>query len=322
MVLTINLQTLLLITGSNMKQILFIFSLIILGMNNASAVTLSNSTSASIRIAPSGHMVVDVTINGKYTQPFIIDTGANSVLIPQSLFKQLNLSSDEINLVEAVGGNGSYTVKSFHLNTVKVGDALVENIEGHVSDHPTFIPGFDGVDMGVLPNSFLEKFLTEIDQSLKTITLHNIKHLPSDLYPQRSFTQIPLDIKEGGFIDFPIDFNGYSINSHFDTGAGNSLMVNWKAANKLGFSKDDGKLSILGQAMGTDGNPFDVYGIKDLASISIAGVSYKTRLLVADMSVFELMGDGPRGNLGIGLFKEGKLFINYQSKRIYFSKDI
>ncbi|MFT5299209.1 MAG: putative aspartyl protease [Colwellia sp.] len=305
-----------------MKQILFIFSLIILGTNSASAVILSNSTSASIRIAPSGHMVVDVTINGKYTQPFIIDTGANSVLIPQSLFKQLNLSSDEINLVEAVGGNGSYTVKSFHLNTVKVGDALVENIEGHVSDHPTFIPGFDGVDMGVLPNSFLEKFLTEIDQSLKTITLHNIKRLPSDLYPQRSFTQIPLDIKEGGFIDFPIDFNGYSINSHFDTGAGNSLMVNWKAANKLGFSKDDGKLSILGQAMGTDGNPFDVYGIKDLASISIAGVSYKTRLLVADMSVFELMGDGPRGNLGVGIFKEGKLFINYQSKRIYFSKDI
>jgi predicted aspartyl protease len=300
-----------------MKQILFIFSLIILGTNSASAVILSNSTSASIRIAPSGHMVVDVTINGKYTQPFIIDTGANSVLIPQSLFKQLNLSSDEINLVEAVGGNGSYTVKSFHLNTVKVGDALVENIEGHVSDHPTFIPGFDGVDMGVLPNSFLEKFLTEIDQSLKTITLHNIKRLPSDLYPQRSFTQIPLDIKEGGFIDFPIDFNGYSINSHFDTGAGN-----WKAANKLGFSKDDGKLSILGQAMGTDGNPFDVYGIKDLASISIAGVSYKTRLLVADMSVFELMGDGPRGNLGVGIFKEGKLFINYQSKRIYFSKDI
>ena len=305
-----------------MKQILFIFSLIMLGINSASAVTLSNSTSASIRIAPSGHMVVDVTINGKYTQPFIIDTGANSVSIPQSLFKKLNIRSDEIDLVEALGGNGSYTVKSFKLNIVKVGDASVENIEGHVSDHPIFIPGFDGIDMGVLPNTFLEKFLTEIDQSQKTITLHNINHIPSDLYPQRSFTQIPLDIKEGGFIDFPIDFNGYSIDSHFDTGAGNSLMVNWKAANKLGFSKDDGKLSILGQAMGTDGNPFDIYGIKDLASISIAGISYKTRLLVADMSVFEIMGDGPRGNVGIGLFKEGKLFINYQSKRIYFSKDI
>jgi hypothetical protein len=74
--------------------------------------------------------------------------------------------------------------------------------------------------------------------------------------------------------------------------------------------------------MGTDGQPFDVYGKKDLASISIAGKVFKTRLLVADMSVFEVMGDGPRGNLGIGLFKEGKLFINYRTKLIYFSKKI
>jgi predicted aspartyl protease len=303
-----------------MKQILAIFSLIFFGISSAGALTLSKSTSVPIKIAPSGHMIVDVTVNGQYTHPFIIDTGANSVSIPQSLFDKLNFSKEEITTVDAIGGNGSYKVKSFDLNSIKVGDAIVTNLEGNVAEQPIFIPGFDGVDMGVLPNTFLKKFLTEIDQSSNTITLHNAKRLPSDLYPEVKLTQIPLDISEGGFINFPIDFQENNFVSHFDTGAGNSLMVNWKAANKFGFNKGDGQLNVLGQAMGTDGNPFDVYGMKDLASISIAGVAFKTRLLVADMSIFEIMGDGPRGNLGVGLFKEGKLFINYQSKRMYFSK--
>jgi predicted aspartyl protease len=305
-----------------MKQAFFILVLIFSSINNIKATEFVASTTAPIKIAPSGHIIVDVNINGKFTQPFIIDTGANSVTIPQSLFNKLNIYANDLKVVREIGGNGSYDVKSFNLGMVKVGDAYIADLEGTVSGEPIFIPGFDGVDMGVLPNNFLKQYLTELDLQSLTVTFHDKKQQPSSLYPKMSFAKTSLDIKMGNFIDLPIKVKDKNIISHFDTGAGNTLFVNWLAANELGYSKEDNNVNMVGQGMGTDGQPFDIYGLQEKTTVTIAGVSFETRLLIADMSVFEVMGGGARSNLGLGIFKEHKLFINYESKLMYFSKEV
>jgi len=301
-----------------MNKFLLILSLIFTGMSHASCSNLS--TTAPIKIAPSGHLVVNVTINGLYTQPFIIDTGANSVTIPASLFRQLDVPANKITIKDEIGGNGTYKVQSFNLKSTGVGEASVKNLEASVAVNPIFIPGFDGIEMGVLPNIFLENFLTEIDQGSKTISFHHLEKTPNELYPELEFQDTPVTIQPGGMIDFTINVDETNLTSHFDTGAGNSLLINWQAAQKLGLSKSSKKISVLGQAMGTDGNPFDLYGMKEQTWVNISGSRFKTRLLIANMSVFEVMGGGARGNLGVGLFKERKLFINYKTKRLYFSK--
>jgi len=295
-------------------------SIIFTGMSHGASPSLTPTISTPIKIAPSGHLVVDVTINGEYTQPFIIDTGANSVTIPASLFRQLNIPASKITIKQEIGANGTYDVQSFNLKSTGVGEAIVNNLEANVAADPIVIPGFDGIEMGVLPNIFLEKFLTQIDQQSKTVSFHPLDTTPGQLYPQIEFDETAMTIQAGGMIDFSINVNETSLTSHFDTGAGNSLLINWLAAKKLGLSKSSEHISVLGQAMGTDGNVFDLYGMKEQTWVNISGSRFKTRLLIADMSVFEVMGGGARGNLGVGLFKERKLFINYKSKRLYFTK--
>jgi len=308
------------ITGNIMKKIIFILSIIFTGISHSASPSLSTSNTSPIKIAPSGHLVVDVTINGLYTHPFIIDTGANSVTIPVALYRQLNIPSNKITIKQEIGANGTYDVQSFNLDSTAVGESIVKNLEASVANEPIVIPGFDGIEMGVLPNIFLKQFLTQIDQKSKTVSFHPLDTTPSELYPQIEFDETAMTIKPGGMIDFSINVNETSLTSHFDTGAGNSLLVNWLAAKKLGLSKASEHISVLGQAMGTDGNVFDLYGMKEQTWVNISGSRFKTRLLIADMSVFEVMGGGARGNLGVGLFKERKLFINYKSKRLYFTK--
>jgi predicted aspartyl protease len=303
-----------------MKQLFAIVTLFLTGLINFKAD--ANGFTNSIKVAPSGHTVVEVTINGQFTQPFIIDTGANSVTIPRSLFKALNIPANEIRRVQEIGGNGTYEVQSFTLDSVAVGSASVKNLEGTVSDSPIYLPGFEGVDMGVLPNNFLREFLTELDLSSKEVTFHKRNANPSKLYPNQEFSKLPIEVKEGGFINLSIKVNGIALTSHFDTGAGNTLLVNWDAARQIGLKKGSKDMQLLGQGMGTDGQPFDIYGVSQATDLTLNSIPFDARLLVADMSVFELMGPGPRGNLGLGIFNERKLFIDYDSKRIYFSKHI
>ena len=85
-----------------------------------------------------GTYTISVQINGTLVLPFVLDTGASSVVIPEDVFRTLTRTgtvteSDFIGAGTAVLADGSkHASDSYVLHEVRVGDHIVRNVVASV----------------------------------------------------------------------------------------------------------------------------------------------------------------------------------------------
>ena len=103
-------------------------------------------------------ILIDVLLNKRVLQKFVIDTGANVVTIPSAALETLGIKIDDntpVHRVSTVSGHmAAYEVS---LNQMEIRGQRVHNIQALVID----IPGQPGI--GLLGQSFLKHFEVEID---------------------------------------------------------------------------------------------------------------------------------------------------------------
>ena len=107
-----------------------------------------------------GHFVTDGTINGK-TVRFVVDTGATYVSMGADQARDLGidfLKGDRGTMSTANGLTTAYKVK---LNSVRIGDVQLYNVDGLVSQQP--------MPFVLLGNSFLTRF--QMKRENDTLTL-------------------------------------------------------------------------------------------------------------------------------------------------------
>ncbi len=108
-----------------------------------------------------GHFVTDGTINGK-TVRFVVDTGATYVSMGADQARDLGiefLKGDRGTMSTANGLTSAYKVK---LNSVRIGDVLLYNVDGLVSQQP--------MPFVLLGNSFLTRFQMKRENDTMTLT--------------------------------------------------------------------------------------------------------------------------------------------------------
>ena len=108
-----------------------------------------------------GHFVTDGTINGK-TVRFVVDTGATYVSMGADQARDLGidfLKGDRGTMSTANGLTTAYKVK---LNSVRIGDVLLYNVDGLVSQQP--------MPFVLLGNSFLTRFQMKRENDTMTLT--------------------------------------------------------------------------------------------------------------------------------------------------------
>jgi len=103
-----------------------------------------------------GHYAGLGTINGHSVQ-FVIDTGATAVAMGADVAQQLGLDPKDSTPVAAMTANGAVAARKLTLNSVRVGDVTIYNVEAMVV--PQSMP------VVLLGNSFLSHFQMHSDAS-------------------------------------------------------------------------------------------------------------------------------------------------------------
>src|SRR5262245_30058855 len=118
----------------------------------------------------SGHMTVQVKINGKGPFSLIFDTGAPMSLLNSRVAKEAKLLSGKNSGVMPLFG----TVGEAKIKTLQVGDQKVEDVAAIVMDHPTVeaIAQKLGKKIdGIVGFPFFARFKMTLDYEKRTMTL-------------------------------------------------------------------------------------------------------------------------------------------------------
>ncbi len=116
-------------------------------------------TSGSRIVLPAGsggHYTGLATING-HSIPFVVDTGATNIAMGADMAAALGLDPKTSTLSAAMTANGAVAVRMLTLNSVRVGDVTVYNVDAMVM--PQAMPAV------LLGNSFLSHFQMHSESS-------------------------------------------------------------------------------------------------------------------------------------------------------------
>ena len=113
-------------------------------------------------------ILVDVMLNNRVSATMLVDTGASILLISRDLANKLKIyDGGGARTIQITLADGSTTTAvPVVLQSVQVGDAVVRNVRGAISESP---PSGD-VD-GLLGMSFLSNFILRIDSKAKKLIL-------------------------------------------------------------------------------------------------------------------------------------------------------
>jgi aspartyl protease family protein len=108
-------------------------------------------------------MVVMVRLNGRVEAPFLVDTGASYVLVPQAVADQagLKLGPDTRKLRFATA-NGVVEQPIVNLDSVELGDARADDVPASISP---------SLGIGLLGLSFFNHFTYQVDAAAGVLTL-------------------------------------------------------------------------------------------------------------------------------------------------------
>ncbi len=121
---------------------------------------------------PEGNqVVVDALLDNTTLARLVVDTGASIVLISSDVAARLGLRYEDIDTEIGITlADGSTTVaKPIVLNSVKVGEAEVTNVQAAILDK-----GFVGGNDGLLGMSFLNNFIMSIDTAGNQLILEKV----------------------------------------------------------------------------------------------------------------------------------------------------
>jgi clan AA aspartic protease (TIGR02281 family) len=118
-------------------------------------------------------LLAEVILNGRLKQYFIVDTGASFTLINRPTARELGITIDENTpFIPIFTASSLIFTPLVTLQSIRVGEAEVENVDVLIHDMPSD-------SAGLLGNSFLNKFRVTLDSVNGKMTLYSMQGTPS-----------------------------------------------------------------------------------------------------------------------------------------------
>jgi hypothetical protein len=248
----------------------------LLGLLASPQAKAQNSAVPLIQLS-TGHIAVNVRVNGQGPFLLIFDTGSPVTFISNRAAKQAGLSTGESS-IGMMGLDGQLTVKTFG-----VGGALVKEMRILIMDHPvvSMLSKFEGKPVdGIVGMSFFSRFRTSIDYKAKTITLIPSKYQPKDV--MQSITQRLLSGNTGKVVLASQGLWGFqAVTEGTDAGVLVKQVYAGSAADAAGLRVGDRVLAIDSRWTDTPNDLFDA----------------ASRLPVGRDAVLEILRDGKKQSL-------------------------
>ncbi len=203
-----------------------------------------------------GHPIVHAKINGKGPFPFVLDTGAGTVLLNDDLVKEIGLKSTGKTKIGDPSDPNSVDAKTYQLKNISIGNAQFEQL-GAIS-----WKGFPRSKVrGVIGITMLYDAIVTFDYPN-----HQLHIRRGALGPDaKSFYY-----DGSGYLTVDLKFGKKSIKTHIDSGNMGYLMLPLSMAKEL---KLQSKPRIIGRAKSINGT-FDIHQATLDGNLNFAGQTF------------------------------------------------
>lgn len=253
----------------------------------------------------SGHVYVNLTINGQGPFRFIFDTGAVNVISPAAA-QRLNLAVG--GKVEAKGTGGTQSGGSTKVDTVRLGDLSLKNQTFYVLALP---PEADQVD-GLIGYEWLSHFPTRFDYAASKLTFY-----PKGMASQASTAQATKLHFQGKTPEVDGTVDGIPGRFSLDTGSNGSLTLfaPFVARHDLA-ARYRAKTRVM-SAVGIGGPVYALMARAKALTFGDARVEAPVTFLSQQTTGSSARADRA-GNIGYGVLHRFTILFDYPASRVYF----
>lgn len=205
-----------------------------------------------------GRIWAPVYIDGKGPFRLVLDTGANRSVVTHATAQRLGKEAQTSKSVRLHGVTGMAQVPTIDIETLEVGDLLLEGRRMPV------VPNVFGGAEGALGTEGLKDKRIFIDFKNDEISILRSKRQP----PGAGFTRIPVKMRNGRLLMFEIELGGVRTLAMLDTGAQTTIGNNRLREALLRRARNSQETEVIGVTLDSatvhaiQAPPVDIGGIK------------------------------------------------------------
>jgi predicted aspartyl protease len=266
--------------------------------------------SFAMEFTAKGHAYIRANLNQLENYPMVLDTAAQTGLLPQSILPSLKLDEKDLSTDDAVGATGAVRMQAATVRSTKVGPFEHKDLNYLVQDLKKLtLP--DGKMPGILGHDFLHNYC--VDLNFKE-TRVNLTKGACETSAVAGLQQASFKI-ENNFIRLQAQVQGATADVLLDTGAHHTFINTPLYKQLSGLS-----ISGMEKTGGMTGHTQDRQVLSGLNYQLNGHTVNEERSYLADMHVFEVLGykDKAFMLMGINAFKNGRLVMDYTNQTMYF----
>ncbi len=261
--------------------------------------------------------MVEATINGQWTIPMAVDTGAQFALIPELGITKLGIKETAIRSVQAMTATNVRTLRRTRLQSISLGGDTLTGVGALIHDVSEVLG--EGEVTGVLPMHFLNRYIVKFD-----LANHRLDFFERDVDVRtvpglESSSEVAFNTL-GGFIVFDVEVSGLPIKAVLDTGAGGNPIINWKVLEELGIDQNDSSIREGREVTGA-GSETRITRRRDFDSFKLGDWTYDGITLdILDMNHLDMLTRNQAAmNLGLSTLGDITLVVDYKNEKLYLA---
>jgi predicted aspartyl protease len=284
---------------------------------------LKRVASLPMTIGQADEILVPGVFNDKKEGTVLIDTGAGTSMLSESVADELGLGRHRLNAEIFGAGGGS----------MRDGVSVKLQFDKLVSPNATFVLApknlFVSPDIvGIFGADYLINYDVEMDFKGKKFNLFSQDHCSGQVvYWAKSFIQIPFRLNDSHQIVMPVKLDGKELRAILDTGASTTLLGLPAAHEEFDLGPDSPGVEQQGIVTTADGAHLPAYAHR-FQKLEIGGIAFGNPLLFliptkkmggpAIGSRINLMqGEQPQLTLGMNELTKLHIYIAYGERMLY-----
>jgi|SRR5665213_549873 len=274
------------------------------------------------RIGADGRVSTDVFLNGQGPFNFVLDTASSRTMLFEHLRQELKLAPSDTGMLKVYAMNNVGTAVPVKPGALGLDTQTINGLTmGVLPDDVSPIDGQQSAD-GILGMDALSHYFVVMDHDTLQVKLMDPNDPGATAYrewPSERLTPYQAHDMDITFWWMNAKFGGKDVTALLDMGSGITMM-NWQAAEGLGFHREDFLKTKIPQDLR------DALGTLEPV-VLVKGLSVQTgdrtfadqNVIVANAKVFQYFGlaDRPAAIIGPALLRSNSLAIDFGKRRIY-----
>jgi hypothetical protein len=169
--------------------------------------------SSPLHVFRSGHIGVDVKVNGQGPFRLVLDTGSPVTFISTKVAKKLGIpGASGAAANSGMLGMGMSLNPFAKLKSIAIGGTIVKNLDIMVLDHPIIqmLGSVEGPVDGIIGFTFFARFKTTLDYAARQVTFAPVSYDPPDI--MKSMFQLLMNRNDAKRIVAPAAMWGFTVD--------------------------------------------------------------------------------------------------------------